>query len=266
MALTVNTLVAAGCARSTAAAHLPHIARAMLAEDITTPARARYFLAQALYESGWLKFMEEIWGPTKWQTGYEGRKDLGNTHAGDGFRYRGRGPFMLTGRDHYAEYGKALGRPYVDHPELVAKPADGWLVAAQYWTNREINTLADRHDDRGVTRAINGAATDGDPSHHLQRMAIFAKLPEDCVPDPYRCLTDNEREAVTELERERRSARRNGGWDKIDPTHLENAKRLKGVIRGCVEAIRRAANGEPHGWDKNHRRERLDVLTGAIGG
>ena len=45
---------------------------------------------------GLLKYSEEIWGPTKWQKGYEGRADLGNTQPGDGFWFRG--PFMLTGR------------------------------------------------------------------------------------------------------------------------------------------------------------------------
>ena len=188
MALTVQSLVSAGCRREAAAAHLPHIVRAMAAEEINTPERARYFLAQALHESGCLQFMEEIWGPTPHQVGYEGRRDLGNTHQGDGFRFRGRGPFMLTGRANYASYAKKLGRPFVEHPELVAKPADGWRVAAQYWSDRGLNALADRGDERGITRKINGAATDGNPSHHLRRMAIFAKLPKDVTPTPIASL------------------------------------------------------------------------------
>jgi putative chitinase len=265
MALTVQSLVAAGCSRSTAAAHLPHILRAMAAEEIDTPVRARHFLAQALYESGLLKFMEEIWGPTKWQVGYEGRKDLGNTRQGDGFRFRGRGPFMLTGRANYTAFGKKLGRPFADKPDLVSEPADGWLVAAQYWSDRGLNKLADRGDARGITRAINGAATDGDPSHHLRRMEIFGKLPENCSPDPFRVLTREEREIATELEAERRSARRHGGWDKIDASHLKRAKELKDQLRAFADAVRKAAEAEPRGWTINRRRERLKILMATIG-
>jgi putative chitinase len=265
MPLTVQSLVSAGCRREAAAAHLPHIIRAMAAEEINTPERARYFLAQALHESGLLKFMEEIWGPTDHQRGYEGRQDLGNTHRGDGFRYRGRGPFMLTGRANYHSYSKKLGRPFEERPELVSKPADGWLVAAQYWSDRGLNELADRGEARGITKRINGDDTDGDPSHHLRRMEIFHRLPEDCAPDPFRILTRAEREVADELESERRSARRHGGWDKLHPSHLERAKKLKDQLRDFADAVKRAAEGEPRGWQVKRRRERFKLLLETIG-
>ena len=265
MALTVDRLVSAGCGREAAAKHFPHIVRAMLAEEINTPARARYFLAQALHECGHLRFMEEIWGPTPHQRGYEGRRDLGNTVPGDGFRYRGRGPFMLTGRANYTKFGKVLGRPYADRPALVAKPADGWLVAAQYWSDRGLNGLADKDAARAITRAINGDDTDGDPSHHLRRMAIFGLLPKDCEPDPFRRLKPEERELALALEAERRSARRHGGWDEIDPVHLVRAKQLKDQLRERITAIRRAAERELGGWNQNHRRERVEILSATVG-
>ena len=263
MPLTVNALVATGCKREAAEDHLPHLTNAMLAFDITTGRRGRHFVAQALHECGLLKWMEEIWGPTEWQRKYEGRADLGNRSKGDGFRYRGRGPFMLTGRNNYRSVGGQLKRPYEDDPDLVAKPKDGWLTAGRYWQSRDLNPVADRNDAREVTRRINGACTDGDPSHFVQRMAIFARLPADCSPvrpDPYRCLLPAERELVEALDAERRSAKRNGGWDKIDPSHLANARRLKELITEARKAVWRAAEAEPGGWDTRRRRERFALL------
>jgi putative chitinase len=263
MPLTEESLVVAGCAPAAAKEHFPQIVNAMLAADISTPARARYFLCQALHECGCLKWMEEIWGPTDWQRRYEGSRTLGNTQTGDGFRFRGRGPFMLTGRDNYSAFGKTLGRPYVTDPDLVAKPRDGWLVAARYWSDHKLNALADRDAAREITAAINGRSTDGPPSHHLARMAIYAKLPADCAPepvDPYACLTKEERAAAEALDAERRTAERHGGWDKVDPSHLAHAGELRAELETLRKAIWHAAQEEPNGWDVKRRRQRYNLL------
>jgi len=261
MPLTLNALAATGCDRKVAEDHLPHITAAMLAHDVSTGARGRHFLAQALHECGLLRWMEEIWGPTVWQKKYDGMN--GNSRTGDGFRYRGRGPFMLTGRGNYRAVGAQLKRPFEDDPDLVARPRDGWMTAGRYWVSRDLNRFADRGDAREITRRINGACTDGDPSHFRQRMAIFARLPADCSPvppDPYRCLMAGEREVVEALDAERRSAKRNGGWDKIDPSHLVHAQALKTQIVELRKAVWRAAEAEPGGWDTHRRRQRFAVL------
>jgi predicted chitinase len=263
MPLTEQSLVAVGCAPAAAKDHFPHVVDAMLAQDINTDVRARYFLCQALHECGCLKWMEEIWGPTAWQRNYEGSRTLGNTQSGDGFRFRGRGPFMLTGRNNYIAYGELLGRPYKDNPDLVGEPHDGWQVAARYWTEKSLNALADKGDARGITRAINGQATDGPPSHHLDRMAIYARLPADCsptAPDPYACLIPEERAAVEALDAEARSAQRHGGWDKIDASHLAHATQLRAQIETLRKAIWHAAESEPNGWNVKRRRKRYDLL------
>ncbi|MFL4375337.1 glycoside hydrolase family 19 protein [Acinetobacter baumannii] len=114
--------------------------------------RFAHFIAQLAYESGNFRYMEEIASGAA----YEGRKDLGNVMAGDGVRFKGRGPIQLTGRDNYQKYGRALGIDFESHPELVAIPSIGLLVACKFWTNNGLNELADRDDILTITRRING--------------------------------------------------------------------------------------------------------------
>lgn len=136
---------------------LAKVAPDVLAEyEINTALREAHFWAQAAHETGGFKFMFEIWGPTPVQERYEGRKDLGNTEKGDGFRYRGRGIFQLTGRANYAKYGEALGVDLVGDPDQAADPEIALRIACEYWKSRKINACADKDDVVSVTKKING--------------------------------------------------------------------------------------------------------------
>jgi putative chitinase len=83
---------------------------------------------------------------------------MGNSDeaSGDGYRFRGRGIFQLTGRWNYQKASDALARPYVSNPDLVAQPIGAVLVAAWYWKSRSCGAAASLDDCEGVTRAING--------------------------------------------------------------------------------------------------------------
>jgi putative chitinase len=61
---------------------------------INTPLRQAHFLAQVGHESGGFIYNEELASGEA----YNGRADLGNTHPGDGPRFKGRGLIQLTGR------------------------------------------------------------------------------------------------------------------------------------------------------------------------
>ena len=135
---------------------------AMEAFEVNTPARAAMFLAQVAQESGELRFLREIWGPTATQMGYEGRADLGNIAAGDGKRYMGRGLIDVTGRGLYTRVSRAIygDDRLVTNPELLecrdaACQSAGWTWAIE----KKCNPIADMNDAGAlikVTRLING--------------------------------------------------------------------------------------------------------------
>lgn len=157
-----------------AALYAPLLSEAMRGAAITTVARAAAFLAQLAWESGDLRYWVELADGTA----YEGRRSLGNTSPGDGPRYKGRGPIQLTGRANYRAAGDALGIALETQPDLAAQPEVGFRIAAWYWDSRGCNALADVNDFRGITKRINGAATDGPPSHHLARVRIYSRALE----------------------------------------------------------------------------------------
>lgn len=75
-------------------------------------------------------FFETVYG------GAWGRKNLGNTEPGDGFRYRGRGFCQLTGRGNYVRYGKLLGLRLVSDPDLANDPEAAAAIICAYIRDR----------------------------------------------------------------------------------------------------------------------------------
>ncbi|HRB84734.1 MAG TPA: glycoside hydrolase family 19 protein [Acinetobacter johnsonii] len=132
--------------------------------------RLIHFLAQLAHESGNFRYMEEIASGAA----YEGRKDLGNTQVGDGKRFKGRGPIQLTGRANYRKYGQQLGIDFENNPDIVALPSVGLLVACKFWSDNDLNALADKDDVLTITRRINGG-TNGlaDRKAHLAKLRLW---------------------------------------------------------------------------------------------
>jgi putative chitinase len=137
---------------------------AMQEFDINTPARQASFIAQVGHESGQFVYVREIASGAA----YEGRKDLGNTHPGDGVRYKGRGLLQITGRDNYIACGHALGLDLLANPELLEAPVNAARSAAWFWRMHGLNQLADAGDQVRVTKRINGG-TNG----LAERLAYF---------------------------------------------------------------------------------------------
>ena len=147
---------------------------AMREREIVTVARAAAFLGQLAWESGELRYFEEQADGSA----YEGRRDLGNVHPGDGRRYKGRGPIQLTGRANYRAAGLALGVALEAMPDLVLEPEYGFGVAAWFWAVHDLNAKADALDLTAITRAINGGL-----SHHAERVEYYERAVEALWPE-----------------------------------------------------------------------------------
>jgi putative chitinase len=81
---------------------------------------------------------------------YANRMGNGPESSGDGFKYRGRGPIQLTGKDNYTAFSASVGRPDVlTNPDIVA----GELAfESALWFFKKNNLFAIA--DKGVTDAV----------------------------------------------------------------------------------------------------------------
>jgi hypothetical protein len=87
-------------------------------------------------------------------------KNLGNTKAGDGPKFKGRGFIQLTGRFNYQKFGPVVGANLIDNPDLGNDPkiAAGLLAAFIKDKAQQIrNALAD-DDLRTARKLVNGGS------------------------------------------------------------------------------------------------------------
>lgn len=151
---------------------------------LSAPRRAAMFLAQVAHESAELtrvvenlnysaERLRQVW-PSRFRPElvaayarrpeaianrvYADRMGNGPQSSCDGWRFRGRGPIQITGRDAYRRAGEALLLPLEFQPDMVADdPNVGALVAA--WVFAEWKGCirwADAGDLGACTLAING--------------------------------------------------------------------------------------------------------------
>lgn len=152
--------------------------------DIVTPVRAAMFLAQIDHESAGLTRLEESFAytparlvslfPTRVRSLSEAKKLVdagpeaianrlyalrmgnGTEASGDGYRYRGRSPIHLTGKDNYRRSGVRLGVSLELRPDDAKKWPTAGRIATEFWAWRGCNAAADDNDFKAVTRLING--------------------------------------------------------------------------------------------------------------
>jgi putative chitinase len=169
--ITAASLIASGVGPTQAKLFEDPLAEACRRFGIDGPKRTAAFLAQALHESENLTRMEENLFystperirqvfPSRVKTlddaktltrnpqalanrVYAGRLGNGDEQSGEGWKYRGRGIFQLTGKTNYDMASRELGIDYGNNPDLVAMPVHACLTAANFWVSRGCNEFSD---------------------------------------------------------------------------------------------------------------------------
>ncbi len=125
--------------------HLPAVLEALVQPKLTEKSMVLMALATIRAETAAFLPIDE--GRSRFNTSphghpfdlYDNRRDLGNTGAPDGERYRGRGFIQLTGRSNYRQHGAAIGEPgLVDTPERANAPGIAARLLASFIKSHEL--------------------------------------------------------------------------------------------------------------------------------
>ena len=106
---------------------------------------------------------------------YANRLGNGDAASGDGWKYRGRCPIGITGKDNYRAAGEALGLPLLEEPELLEEPVHAADAAGWFWKSHGLNRFASNIN--ACTRAINGGLNGLPDRMRLYNRASAAALP-----------------------------------------------------------------------------------------
>lgn len=93
---------------------------------------------------------------------YANRLGNGPPESGDGWTYRGRGIFQLTGKDNYRHCSIAIAGDadtLLLNPELLKASVYACESAGWFWDSKGLTELADRGGFEEITRRVTGGLT-----------------------------------------------------------------------------------------------------------
>lgn len=152
--------------------------------SLNTPLRMCMYLAQVLHESNYLRSSSEnlnysaeglvkTW-PNRFTREkaaayarqpqkiancvYANRMGNGDEASGDGWKYRGRGYIMLTGKEQYIKFSNydLCDKDVVADPDAVSRYYLNQLASLWYWEKHNLNAIADTGNVEKATKVING--------------------------------------------------------------------------------------------------------------
>lgn len=191
------------------------------ANGINNAQRLAHFLGQGLVETGWLAYKAEnlnysfaslkrVFGhkfanddeirayarqPQRIANRvYGNRMGNGPEDSGDGWRYRGRGFFQLTGKDNYRRYGEMAGIDLINDPDIIERDLRASLqVAAAFFNQTGLGEYADRNDIAAVSRGVNrGNPRSSAPAHGEAERIQWTTRALALVRDPASVFKDGE--------------------------------------------------------------------------
>lgn len=109
---------------------------------------------------------------------YGNRMGNGDEASGEGYKFRGRGPIQLTGKDNYTACSDFLFQDdtLVQNPDMLLDPEYALHSACWFWWKNDLNNYADSADLVTMTKRINGGTIGLEDriKHYNHAMEIFA--------------------------------------------------------------------------------------------
>jgi len=149
-------------------ANLPHVLAGLAAEGLTDKPMALMALSTIRAETAGFVPIDE--GKSRFNTkntpfdlyepgtGPGGR--IGNTKAGDGAKFKGRGYVQLTGRDNYTSIGTQLGVDLVTNSAMANDPTIAGRILARFIKNKEaaVRAALAKGDLAAARKLVNGGS------------------------------------------------------------------------------------------------------------
>jgi len=108
---------------------------------------------------------------------YANRMGNGPTSSGDGYKFRGRGVFQLTGKSNYEQFAKTKNMTLDELVKYLETPKGALESACWFWKTRNLNTVIDTQGIDSVSKIINGG-TNGlldRRKHFIENMDILGQ-------------------------------------------------------------------------------------------